>query len=139
MNNKSVNISDVKITCNEHAHPNGATSYKISCKNYDIVYTTDCEHAEDNLSKNVIEFAENADILIHDSHFTPEDLETHKGWGHSSWEQAAQVAKLAKINKLFLFHYSPEYDDFAVKEMEENARNVFKETYAAKQGLKINF
>ena len=139
LNNKSVNISDVKITCNEHAHPNGATSYKISCKNYDIVYTTDCEHAEDNLSKNVIEFAENADILIHDSHFTPEDLETHKGWGHSSWEQAAQVAKLAKIKKLFLFHYSPEYDDSAVKKMEENAKNVFKETYAAKQGLKYKF
>ena len=49
--------ADVKITCNEHAHPNGATSYKISYKNYDIVYTTDCEHAEDNLSKDVIEFA----------------------------------------------------------------------------------
>ena len=139
LNNKKVVIDNMEITCSEHIHPNGATSYKISKNNYEIVYTTDCEHPDNNLSNDVINFAQNADVLIHDSHFTPQDLETHKGWGHSSWDQAAQVAKLANINKLFLFHFSPEYDDLSVKEMEKNAKKVFKESYAAKQGLKFYF
>lgn len=139
LNNKPITINNIKISCNEHSHPNGATSYKISDGDHNIVYTTDCEHPENNLSNTVIDFAKNADILIHDSHFTPEDLSTHKDWGHSSWEQAAKVANLAKINKLFLFHFSPEYEDSVVKKMETNAKNIFKQTYAAKQGMEFYF
>ena len=129
----------ITIDHTRHAHPNGATSFKISKDNFSIVYTTDCEHTNNNLNKNVLEIAKDSDILIHDSHFTVEDLQKHIGWGHSSWKNAVDVAKQSNIKKLVLFHYKPEYSDKKVAQMELNAQNDFKNTIAAKQGLKINF
>jgi len=123
----------------EHIHPNGATSYKVSIDKYKIVYSTDCEHPGNKLNSDIINFAKNADILIHDSHFTNEDLITHQGWGHSSWEQATNVASKANVRKLILFHFCPNYTDEVINNIEKNAQGAFKSTIAAKQGLKIQF
>ena len=64
-----------------------------------------------SINENVVKIATECDYLIHDSHFTKSDLPNHLGWGHSSWANAVDVAKIANVNKLVLFHYSPEYDD----------------------------
>jgi len=121
----------------QHSHPNGATSYKISKNNFSILYTTDCEHTNNILNKNVIKIANNADIMIHDSHFTDEDLLNHVGWGHSSWKNAVDVAKIANVKKLILFHFSPEYNDEKISKIESKAKQSFENTIASKQGLKI--
>jgi len=36
-----------------------------------------------------------ADLLVHDAQYTAEELETHRGWGHSSFDQAMPVAETA--------------------------------------------
>ncbi len=131
--------NDIKVSHISHPHPNGASSFKITKNNFSIVYTTDCEHTNNILNKNVLKISQDANILIHDSHFTVEDLPKHSGWGHSSWEEAANVAIKSKVEKLILFHYNPEYSDNEVEKMELNAQNSFNNTIAAKQGLKINF
>ena len=130
---------DININHTTHPHPNGATSYKISNNDFSIVYTTDCEHTNNILNKNVLDIAKNVDILIHDSHFTVEDLPKYVGWGHSSWKNAVDVATQSNVEKLILFHYNPEYSDEKVLKMELNAQIDFTNTIAAKQGLKINF
>ena len=122
-----------------HPHPNGATSYKVIVDDFSVVYTTDCEHPKNNLNKNVVQIAQNADVLIHDSHFTEDDLKEYIGWGHSSWKMASQVARQSEVKKLFLFHFNPEYSDNTVESMEKNARSIFSNTTAAKQNLKIDF
>ncbi len=139
LNDQDIQLNNVKISCSEHNHPNGATSFKISINNFNIVYTTDCEHPNSNLNKDVIRFAKNSDILIHDSHFTPSDLVSHEGWGHSSWKQAADVAMQANVKNLFLFHFSPEYSDSKIEKIENEAKTYFSNTTAARQGLKIKF
>ena len=139
LENRELEINNIKISCSEHDHPNGATSYKVNINNFKIVYTTDCEHSNSILNKNVIEFARNADILIHDSHFTPTDLLAHLGWGHSSWEQAAEIAREANVKNLFLFHFSPEYNDRKIEKIEQNAQKIFNLTIAARQGSKVEF
>ena len=122
-----------------HAHPNTATSYKVTIDGHSVVYTTDCEHPSDSLNKNVLSIADNVDILIHDSHYTKDDLKTHKGWGHSSWEKSTTVANEAQVKSLFLFHFNPSYNDEKIKEIEYEAKKEFSATIAAKQGMKINF
>ena len=101
--------------------------------NKKITYITDCEYIGD-LSEKLIKFANKSDLLIHDSHFTAEDLKNHKGWGHSSWEQA--VEKLKKVIKqLALYHYNPDYND--ENTAYRKAKQKFKQTIAPKQGLVI--
>ena len=62
-----------------------------------ITFVTDIEHPIKNPVESTIELARNSDILIHEAHFSPEDLAKHKDWGHCSWEEAVIVAKAAKV------------------------------------------
>ena len=140
LDGNDINInSKTSVSYLNHSHPNTATSYRVNVEGHSVVYTTDCEHPDKNLNKNVVSIANSADILIHDAHFSNEDLEKFKGWGHSSWGKAIQVAKEANVKQLVLFHYNPSYDDNTVSKLEIEAKEKFKNTTASKQGLQINF
>jgi len=136
--NDEVKISNSMLVKTQiHHHPNGALSYKILSKNKIINYITDCEYITGVPSEKLIKFSDNSDLLIHDAHFTPEDLTNHKGWGHSSWEQAVLMAQKSNSKQLALFHYSPNYNDKKIQSIEKNAMQRFEQTIAAKQGLVI--
>tara|TARA_B100000579_G_C22768546_1_gene822782 strand:- start:84 stop:932 length:849 start_codon:yes stop_codon:yes gene_type:complete len=134
---KTLDINDTKIFYSEHAHPGGANSFRIETGDKKIVYVTDCEHSNGELNKNVLNIAEECDILIHDSHFTVRDLPNHIGWGHSSWKQSIDIAIVSRVKQLVLFHYSPDYNDEKIKEIEINAQKKFINTIASFQGLSI--
>jgi len=104
-------ISVLKTT----AHPkNGSISIKIQYKNKSLVYATDKE-SYIGCDKKFIEFAHGTDVLIHDSQYTHQDYVSpilpKQGFGHSTFNMAAETAKYAKAKKLFFFHYDPNYDD----------------------------
>ena len=120
-----------------HGHPNGANTYRLEIGDTIIVYCTDIEHPDKQLNQNVIDFAKDADVLIKDAQFTDEELPTHKGWGHSSWQQATAVAMKANVKQLVLYHHNPNNDDAAIREIEKNAQAVFQNTIAAREGLVI--
>tara|TARA_Y100000994_G_scaffold132405_1_gene108557 strand:- start:5268 stop:6119 length:852 start_codon:yes stop_codon:yes gene_type:complete len=133
-----ITINQTNIYYSLHPHPNGANSFRVETNNKKIVYITDCEHPDGKLNPNVINISNESDILIHDSHYTINDLSNHRGWGHSSWKQAAEVAIISRTNKLVLFHHSPSYDDNQIDENEKNAQKKFINTVAAYQGLSID-
>ena len=130
--------NDTTISNSLHAHPNGAYSIKIKILDKILTYSTDCEHPKEGLNQNVINFAEESDILIHDAQYTPEDLVKHKGWGHSSWENAVDVAIRSNSKKLILFHHSPDYSDDALDEIERKAKLHFPDLISAKQDLTLD-
>tara|TARA_B100001996_G_scaffold380958_1_gene369433 strand:+ start:442 stop:1290 length:849 start_codon:yes stop_codon:yes gene_type:complete len=134
---KLVKLNETAIYYSIHPHPNGANSFKIETNNKKIVYITDCEHPEGKLNPNVVRISNESDILIHDSHYTIRDLINHKGWGHSSWKQAVDVSITSNTKKLILFHYSPDYNDEQINEIEKNAQKKFVNTIASYQELLI--
>jgi len=91
-----------------------------------IVYSGDTSPCD-----NVIKIAEGADILIHDSTFFRE-IEDRR---HSGAMEAAEIAKKAGVKKLILTHFSRRYT--TTKELEEEARKMFKNTVAAKDMMTI--
>ena len=136
-NDELIISDDNRIKFTLHGHPNGANSYRIEIGNNIIVYSTDCEHPTDHLNHHVIENARNADILIHDAQYTDDELPAHKGWGHSSWQQAVNVAKEANAKQLILYHHDPARNDDALSKLESDAKEKFPDTLAAKQGMEI--
>ncbi len=74
------------------------------------MFCTDIEHG-DKIDEGIVELAEGADLLIHEGLYTPEKLPRFKGWGHSSWEQAVEVADRAKVKKLAITHHDPDHDN----------------------------
>ena len=120
-----------------HPHPNGALGYRIELENKIITYVTDIEHPIGKPLNKVINLSRHSDILIHEAHFTPKDLPNYKGWGHSSWEEAVEVAKSSKSKKLVLFHHSPTYPDKKIFDFTKEAKKKFNNVISAKQNLEI--
>jgi phosphoribosyl 1,2-cyclic phosphodiesterase len=126
----------IKIISSEHTHPGGAYSYRIETEGKVIVFITDIEHTN-GIDERVIKIAKDADILIHEAQYTPEELEDHKGWGHSSWMQAIEVAKLANVKKLFITHHDPDHDDVFLDNIELECKRLFPNVELAKDNLEI--
>ena len=126
-----------KILASKHSHPGGAYGYRIEGIKNSLVYCTDVEH-EDGIDPKVVALSRNADLLIHDAQYTPEELKQKKGWGHSSWEQAVKVAEQACVKKLVLTHHDPEHDDDFITEMEQQCQRRFPDAVFAREKMEID-
>lgn len=78
----------------------------------------------------MIAFSEEADILVHEATFDARLQDVAKEYGHTTAAQAAEIAKNARVEKLFMVHVSPRYLDYRV--LEDEARSVFPHSYVAK-------
>jgi len=125
-----------------YGHPDGGVyTYRIEYQGKSVVYATDTEGYVGG-DVRLIQFARNADILIHDSQYMVEDYESVdypvQGFGHSTYAMAAEVARAAQVKKLFLFHFDPQYTDDHIDEMIRKAREIFPETEGAQEGLIVD-
>jgi phosphoribosyl 1,2-cyclic phosphodiesterase len=93
-------------------HLSPCLGFRVEEGGKSVVYLSDLSHKKlDSPDREIIAFARNADLLLHDSYFTQRELANMQGWGHSSFEQAAEVAARAKVKKLVFFHYNPDHSD----------------------------
>jgi len=95
-----------------------------------IVYTGDTRPF-----KELVEFAADADLLIHDSTLADELAEKADEDGHSTPSQGAGNAKKAKVKQLVLTHISARYDDSSL--LLEQAQKIFMNTKVAEDFMKI--
>ena len=130
--------SGIRVKASLHNHTIETYGYRIEEKRKIIVYITDVEHI-DGIDPNVVKLAENADLLIHDAQYTPDELKEKKGWGHSSWEQAVEVAEMANVKRLALFHHDPEHSDKFLFNMESECKKRFDNAFLAIEGQSIEF
>jgi ribonuclease Z len=90
-----------------------------------IVFSGDTRPCE-----KMIPFAHHADVLIHDATFESTLEDIAGAYGHTTAAQAAQIAKQAEVQRLFLVHISPRYLDYKV--LEREARDIYPHTYVPK-------
>jgi phosphoribosyl 1,2-cyclic phosphodiesterase len=115
-------------------HPQGANGYRLEYGGAVIVHASDQEHGDPRLDSVLREYAQGADALIYDAQYSPEEYEARRGWGHSTWLEAARVARDAHVKRLILFHHDPTHDDGTVQKFVDQARQTFENTEAAKEG-----
>lgn len=120
-------------------HPQGASGYRIQIGKTVVCIVTDYEHGHTELDSILKQNVEGADILICDAQYTPEEYESRRGWGHSTWENAAAVALEAGARRLLLFHHDPAHDDEFLRRIVAQTRALFPNTEAAREGMVIEF
>lgn len=82
-----------------------------------VVYTGDTRPTEES-----VEYARDADLLIHDATFASDNAARAGDTGHSTATQAAEIAKEAGAKRLALVHVSSRYTgDVSTLESEANA------------------
>lgn len=99
-------------------HPQGGFGFRFKEGNKTFVFMTDNELRENGWKgrspKDYVKFCKGADILVHDSQYTPLEIEEHRDWGHSDYGAAFVLADKADVKRLILTHHDPARTDCEV-------------------------
>lgn len=144
-----IDINGVKIESSYAEHPGMTFGYRVDYKEKSIVYMPDNEpfakydknlifverdeededhdmeimFLEDQKAK-FFGFINNADVLIHDAQYTPEEYSRKVGWGHSNFEFAVKAAMWGNVKHLILFHHDASRCDEDIDNMVKISRNI---------------
>ena len=133
---KSLNEEATIITSQKLNHPGGCYGLRIERSGKVLVICTDVEHG-DQIDPLVVKLAQGADLLVHDAQYTSEELPQRRGWGHSSYDQAMQVAEMAAVKRVAMTHHDPEHDDEFLLRLEKLCQERFKECVVAREGTEL--
>ncbi len=84
----------------------------------------------------VIQVVKDVDLLYHEATFLHEMLERAKQTYHTTALEAGRVARLAKVTKLIIGHFSVRYVD--LNPLLEEAKTEFPETFLGEEGKVFN-
>jgi phosphoribosyl 1,2-cyclic phosphodiesterase len=136
-------------------HPVINFGYRIDCAGKSLFFTGDYEPLFNNFApestaftkhqkmieksqEELIQAISNIDVLVIDSSYTLEEYASKQGWGHGTHQSSIELAKKAKVKKLYFTHHEPTRSD---SELEAIAKNLAKddsfEQFLAYEGLEI--
>jgi phosphoribosyl 1,2-cyclic phosphodiesterase len=133
---------DIRVRCASGNHPGGVLAYRVEHAGRAVVYLTDHE-PQGTQPPAIVELTRGADLLIYDCMYTPEEYLGKKdgvsrvGWGHSTFEVGANLARDAGVGELLLFHHDPDQSDQDVADKTERTRKLFPRSRAAHEGMEI--
>ncbi len=158
-------VFGAKIQTSYVNHPTFGIGYRITQHGKSIVYISDNEPFDrrvaheprrvekaiiekyskypDNPNKCIFDFVRNADVLIHDATYTPEEYVDRVGWGHSHYLFTLNVAAEGNVKRLILFHHDPSHPDERVDDIVRKCQNEIANRHynfdclAASEGLEI--
>lgn len=116
-------------------HPGGACGYRFEYNGKVICIITDHEHGDPEIDAALPGFVQGADVMIYDAMFTDAEYDTYKGWGHSTWQKAVELAARAGVKTPVLFHHDPRRSDDELDEIGLAAANAYPGTLVASEGM----
>ena len=142
-----------EVTAFAVQHPGGALGYRFTEAGGNggaLVYVPDNELAthprygsSDDWREQMVEFVRGAQVLIHDTTYTTDEYDHHRGWGHSTFRDAVELALEAGVAKLVLFHHEPRRTDDQLDACLAECRALVKsregalQVVAAAEGLSL--
>jgi len=136
--NEIIGKKGALVSITDVIHPGGCIAVRFEFKSKAIVFCTDTEHPN-GIDENVVKLSMNADVLIHEAQYTDEELMSHKGWGHSSYNQAIEVAERSNAKQLIITHHDPDHDDEFLRRMEKKSQEKFKDLVFGRDNFELSF
>jgi ribonuclease BN (tRNA processing enzyme) len=107
-------------------HPGVCFGYRLEHNGKSLIFMPDNEmhppQPQWATVEELAEFCRGADVLMHDAQFVPRDFPMKRGWGHSLVSQACELAAMAQVKHLVLFHHDPERTDDELDTLEGECR-----------------
>jgi phosphoribosyl 1,2-cyclic phosphodiesterase len=117
-------------------HPGGALGYRFAERgdsNRALVYISDNElgpgakyDTRPAWREGLVDFVRGAQVLVHDTMYTSEEYDHFRGWGHSTYAEAVELALDAEVERLVLYHHKPERSDDEVDRRVDECRTLAK-------------
>jgi phosphoribosyl 1,2-cyclic phosphodiesterase len=164
LSEEEIRIGDVRVRSMFVNHPGMTLGFRIESGKRSLVYATDHEPDQrdgpaahggpdpiDRLfgpaghqDRKLALFAAETDLLICDAQYTPEEYKAHVRWGHSSTEDALEMALRARARRLALFHHDPDRSDCELDRLVGECRGLIAQTgaglecFAAQEGVELS-
>lgn len=142
-----LDIGGMQVLPIELSHPNYGLGYKFCESGRTFAFLTDNElgmvHPGGRPVEDYVAFARGADLLVHDADYTPQEYARRKSWGHSTWEQALDLALKAEVRALGLAHHNQDRTDADIDRIvAECTRRVRRagvrlKVFAAREGQEV--
>lgn len=119
-----IEIGEFHITAQLVIHPNPTVGYRIMLNDKAVTYLPDHEpmlgaHRFPRSPEwtSGYALAAGADLLIHDTQYSPQEYKDRIGFGHSNMVQAFEFAALADVKRFVPFHHDPTHSDDQLDQM----------------------
>lgn len=125
-------------------HSEGCTAYRFDepATGASFVFATDVEWAQSTM-KEKAQFLRlctepsPAQVLIFDGQFNRRNYPEHKGWGHSTVEEAVAIARHIGVRRLYVTHHAPGIDDLQLQKTETRLIKQMPAARLAREGLEV--
>ena len=107
-------VGEVKVTSRMVPHIGPTLGFRLEHAGKVVTYISDHQQPYDGshvFADSVRELADGADILIHDSQYTPAEFEKKFYFGHCTQDFAVTVARECGVGTLVMFHHDPARTD----------------------------
>jgi ribonuclease BN (tRNA processing enzyme) len=130
--NTPMQFGGLSINHCPQSHPGGSFAYRVSDGKKTFVFATDTELK--NIDPPHMEPGDNtysdADVLVLDAQYSPEEFRMRQGYGHSQIFQAVDLAVRERVKFLYLFHHNPGYTDSEIDQQLDRSKAYLKEKYS---------
>jgi len=131
-------LGDLTVRWAEVHHPSGCTAFRLDHRGASVVFSGDVEVQQGGRDA-LVTLARGADLLVMDAQYLPEEYPHRRGFGHSTPQDAVDVARAAGVRHLVMTHHDPTHTDDVLDRKLASARRIAGATLtvhnAREQGL----
>jgi phosphoribosyl 1,2-cyclic phosphodiesterase len=134
-------IAGLRVRAQQMNHPSPTLGYRIEAEGRSICYLCDHEPFFEDIwregaqpgkfesilepaDRRHAEYMQDADVVIHEAQYTPQEYPSKRHWGHSTYVYVVGLAALAGVRRLFLTHHDPSHDDEFIADVERKAQQL---------------
>jgi phosphoribosyl 1,2-cyclic phosphodiesterase len=155
-------MDGVTVRAQQMNHPSPTLGYRVEAEGRSICYLCDHEPffegvwregARPGQLESVLEggdrrhaeYMRDADVVIHEAQYTPEEYPSKRNWGHSTYPYVVKLAAAVGVRRLFLTHHDPSHDDDFIADVERKAQELARslgsalEVCCAYEGCEVTF
>jgi len=136
-----ITLDDVAIETISLNRPNRALGYRVTWKDYSVVYATDTEHPLNQMDQGLLYLAHQADLLIYDAAYADHAYYDSAakvepaGQQLASWYAGVEIAVAAQVKQIVLFHHDPAHEDDFLDQVEKEVQSCFPNVQIAREGM----
>lgn len=126
-------VGPIRIGCLEISwvhvnHPGGCAAYRVQSADAAVAYVTDFEwrlssRVEARDLEALCREPRPVDTLLCDGQDTCEESVARRGWGHSTVEDALDLAQKARVSALVVVHHDPARSDAVLNQVDTKMRH----------------
>jgi phosphoribosyl 1,2-cyclic phosphodiesterase len=136
---EAIEIGPFVVTARALAHPQGSLGYRIEAGKKAFCFATDTEQESGKeIDDAILSLAKGADLFAFDAQYTEGEYAVKKGWGHSTYVAAAEIAEASCAKRLALIHHDPTHSDEVVEKIERETQALFPAGLAAREGMVVD-